>query len=91
LITGDDVMATKEIKIVNETGIHARPASMLVQLANSFKEDINIIKGGKVINAKSIMGIMSLGVAYGDTLEIVSDNKSAVDQLVGLIESGFGE
>ncbi|PRX32477.1 phosphocarrier protein [Orenia metallireducens] len=84
-------MASQEIKIVNEAGIHARPASMLVLLANKFKEDINIVKNGREINAKSIMGIMSLGVSCGDTLEIISDNNDAVEQLVELIGSGFGE
>ena len=74
----------KTVTIKNASGLHARPAGMFVKKASEFK----------AVNAKSIMGIMSLGLAQGDEVVICAngeDQESAVNALVELIESGFGE
>ncbi|TDX51381.1 phosphocarrier protein HPr [Orenia marismortui] len=87
-------MVEKSVVIKNETGIHARPASMIVQNASKFESDVNIIKDGQEVNAKSIMGIMSLGISKSSEVTIKadgSDEQAAVDAIVELIESGFGE
>ncbi|KXS41385.1 MAG: phosphotransferase system HPr (HPr) family protein [Candidatus Frackibacter sp. T328-2] len=87
-------MVQQPVKITNETGLHARPASMLVQTANNFESEIKLIKGKDESNAKSIMGIMSLAITK-DTEVVIqadgSDEKEAVKKLASLIESGFGE
>ncbi len=87
-------MTSKETTILNATGLHARPASMFVQEAGKYKSEINIIKGEKKINAKSIMGIMAGGLSKGTVVTIEAegeDEVAAVDTLVALIESKFGE
>jgi len=87
-------MVSKEVTVLNATGLHARPASMFVQEAGKFKADINVVKDGKKINAKSIMGIMAGGISKGTQLTVEADGEDeqeAVDALVALIESKFGE
>lgn len=84
----------KTITIINETGMHARPASAFVKIANSFKSDINIESNGKLLNGKSIMNLLSAGLKYGDVIDIVAigeDEVEAVKALVQLVESKFGE
>jgi len=63
-------MAEKQFKIIAETGIHARPATLLVQAASKFDSDINLEYKGKKVNLKSIMGVMSLGVGQGADITI---------------------
>ena len=87
-------MVSKEITILNATGLHARPASMFVQEAGKYKSEIYIMKGEKKINAKSIMGIMAGGLSKGTDIIIEAegeDEQAAVDALVGLVLSKFGE
>ena len=87
-------MISKEVTILNATGLHARPASMFVQEAGKYKSEINIIKGEKKINAKSIMGIMAGGISKGTVITIKADGEdeqAAMDALAGLIENKFGE
>lgn len=84
----------KVVVIKNETGLHARPAGMFVKKASEFTSTVEVKCKGKVVNAKSIMGIMSLGLAQGDELTVVAngeDQESAVAALVELVEGGFGE
>lgn len=84
----------KIVSIKNASGLHARPAGMFVKKAAEFKSTVEVIAKGKTVNAKSIMGIMSLGLAKGDELTISAngeDEERAVNTLVELIESGFGE
>lgn len=84
----------KVVSIKNASGLHARPAGMFVKKAAEFKSTVEVIAKGKTVNAKSIMGIMSLGLAKGDELTISAkgeDEEAAVNTLVELIESGFGE
>ena len=84
----------KKVMIKNDTGIHARPASMLVEEAGKYDADVELIKKGQSVNAKSIMGIMSLGIQQSTEITIKaegSDEQEAVKAIVKLIESGFGE
>ncbi len=83
-------MAERKVTVQNKTGLHARPAALFVQKANQFKSEIHIIKDSKEINAKSIMGVMSLGVGQGTVILIRADGEDAqqaVDALVELVES----
>lgn len=84
----------KVVKILNESGLHARPAGTLVKTASQFQSDIKIEYNNSVINAKSIMNIMSLGLKKGDEIKLIVnglDEKEAIDELISLIESKFGE
>ncbi|HQA60290.1 MAG: HPr family phosphocarrier protein [Tepidanaerobacteraceae bacterium] len=87
-------MVQQNVIVKNKTGLHARPAALFVQAANKFKSEIFIEKEGKKVNAKSIMGVMSLAVSQGTEITISAqgdDAQEAVDNLVELIESKFGE
>lgn len=87
-------MFSKNVTILNPTGLHARPASQFVQTAGKFQSTIFIVKNGNEINAKSIMGIMAGGLSQGTEIEIKAegaDEQAAVEALVELIESRFGE
>ena len=87
-------MAQKDIVIQNRAGIHARPAAMLVQATKNFKSNIFFERETNRINAKSIMGIITLGAAYGSEIKIIAegeDEEAAVDALVHLFESKFEE
>ncbi|SDC29869.1 MULTISPECIES: HPr family phosphocarrier protein [unclassified Candidatus Frackibacter] len=87
-------MVEREVIVKNETGIHARPASLLVQTANEFEADIKLIKEDEEANAKSIMGVMSLAVSADNQIIIKAEGveeEEAVEAIVELIESNFGE
>ena len=87
-------MTEKTVTIQNRAGIHARPAAILVQTTKDFKSSIYFEKGKDRINAKSIMGIITLGAAYGTEIKISAegeDEQAAVDTLVRLFESKFEE
>ncbi len=85
----------KTVTITDETGVHARPATVLVNKAGSFASDMNLEYNGKSINLKSIMGVMSLGIPKGAEIKIVadgSDEQEALDSVVEVIKSeGLGE
>ncbi|GEO47235.1 phosphocarrier protein HPr [Companilactobacillus kimchii] len=80
-------MEKKEFHIIAETGIHARPATMLVQAASKFSSDINIEFSGKSVNLKSIMGVMSLGVGQGADVTITADGDDAADAVAAISET----
>lgn len=90
-------MYSKTTTVVNASGIHARPASLFVQQASGFESDVtvrNLTKDGGAKDAKSILMVMSLGMACGCNIEIAAegpDEQAAVNSLVELIESGCGE
>jgi phosphocarrier protein HPr len=87
-------MFQQNVIVKNKTGLHARPAALFVQTANKFKSEVFIEKDGKKVNAKSIMGVMSLAVSQGTPIIISAqgeDEKEAVIKLVELIERKFGE
>ena len=87
-------MVEKTVEISNPTGLHARPAALFVQTAGKFTSYIWIEKSDKKVNAKSIMGLMSLAVSLGENVVIGADGEDeqlAVKELIELITSGFGE
>jgi phosphocarrier protein len=80
-------MAEKQFKVIAETGIHARPATLLVQTASKFDSEINLEYKGKKVNLKSIMGAMSLGVGQGADIKITTEGSDAEDALRSLEET----
>lgn len=83
-------MAEKKVVIKNKTGLHARPAALFVQKAGQFSSDVSITLGDKEVNAKSIMGVMSLGAGLGSEILIKAegeDAQQAVDTLAEIIAS----
>jgi phosphocarrier protein HPr len=87
-------MIKQEIEIINKLGLHARASSKLTQTASQFKSDIWIEKGGRKVNAKSIMGVMMLAAAQGSTISLEAngeDEQAAMAALQILINDYFGE
>lgn len=83
-------MQSKEVIVMNSTGLHARPATLLVKKASSFKSDIFIEFNGKTANIKSLIGVLSLGVGKDSKIKIITsgnDEKLALDEITKLIES----
>ena len=88
------VMYTKDVEVKNQVGLHARPATFFIQKANEFKSSIWVEKEDRRVNAKSLLGVLSLGIMGGTTIRILAggpDEETAVDELVKLVESGFAE
>ncbi len=86
-------MYSKEITVSNEVGLHARPATFFIQKANEYKSSIWVEKETHRINAKSLLGVLSLGIIKGTTITIVADGvdeQMAVDALIDLIENNLG-
>ena len=84
--------AEKPVRLVNEQGLHMRPADLVVRMANSFSSEIQLHKGDQLADAKSILSILTLAANQGTELRIVAngdDAEKAVDALVELISSGF--
>ena len=87
-------MYVKDVTVQNQVGLHARPATFFIQKANEFKSSIWVEKDERRVNAKSLLGVLSLGIVGGTTIKILadgSDEVAAVDGLVKLVESGFSE
>ena len=87
-------MVRKDVIITNNIGLHARPATFFIQKANSFQSSIWIEKGDRKVNAKSLLGVLSMGIAKGMTVTLIADGQDenrALDGLVELIETGFAE
>ena len=87
-------MFVKDVVVQNQVGLHARPATFFIQKANEFKSSIWIEKEERRVNAKSLLGILSLGIVGGTSIRIIADGtdeQDAVDGLVDLVESGFGD
>ena len=87
-------MCVKDVVIQNQVGLHARPATFFIQKANEYKSSIWVEKDERKVNAKSLLGVLSLGIVGGTTIKIIvdgSDEKEAVDALVSLIQNNFGE
>ena len=87
-------MYMKEAVVNNQVGLHARPATYFIQKANEFKSGIWVEKEERRVNAKSLLGVLSLGIVKGTTITLIADGvdeKEAVDALTSLIESNFGE
>jgi phosphocarrier protein len=87
-------MTTRNVVVVNELGLHARAAARFVHLASRFDSQVRVGRNTRVMDGKSIMGILLLAAARGTTITISADGvdeQAAVDALVELVESGFGE
>ena len=94
LIKEIDWMFTQEITVKNEVGLHARPATYFIQKANEFKSGIWVEKEERRVNAKSLLGVLSLGIAKDTVITLIADGadeKEAVAALADLIENNFGE
>ena len=87
-------MISRDIVITNSSGLHARPATFFIQKANSFRSTIWVEKEDRRVNAKSLLGVLSLGVAKGMTITLIadgSDEEAALGGLQRLAERGFAE
>ena len=87
-------MLKKDVTIINNIGLHARPATFFIQKANSFKASIWIEKDDRKVNAKSLLGVLSLGIAKGMTVTLIADGideEEAINGLVELVLNGFAE
>lgn len=87
-------MVSSEVTVSNSVGLHARPATFFIQRANSFKSSIWVEKDDRRVNAKSLLGVLSLGIVKGTSITIVADGtdeEEAVKTLVDVIEANFAE
>ena len=87
-------MFVKDVVVQNQVGLHARPATFFIQKANEFKSSIWVEKDERRVNAKSLLGVLSLGIVGGTSIRIIadgSDEQQAVEGLDALVESGFTE
>ncbi len=87
-------MYVKDVVVQNQEGLHARPATFFIQKANEFKSSIWVEKDERRVNAKSLLGVLSLGIIGGTQIRIIAggvDEEAAVEELVKLVSSGFTE
>ena len=87
-------MFSKEVVVQNQVGLHARPATFFIQQANEYKASIWVEKDERKVNAKSLLGVLSLGITKGTSIHILADGmdeNDAVEALVRLIASNFTE
>lgn len=85
-------MISREVTITNAIGLHARPATFFIQKANSYQSTVFVEKEDRRVNAKSLLGVLSLGIAQGMTVKLIAeglDEAEAMDGLIALVESGF--
>lgn len=87
-------MYVKDVMVQNQVGLHARPATFFIQKANEFKSSIWVEKDDRRVNAKSLLGVLSLGIMGGTKIRILAggpDEEESVDELVKLLNTGFAE
>ena len=87
-------MISRDVTIINTSGLHARPATFFIQKANSFRSTIWVEKDDRRVNAKSLLGVLSLGIAKGMSIVLVADGTDeelAIEGLSDLIDKGFEE
>lgn len=85
-------MISRSVTIKNSVGLHARPATFFIQKANSYKSSIWVEKDDCRVNAKSLLGVLSLGIVEGMTITLIADGNdeaAAIDGLIALVDSGF--
>lgn len=85
-------MLSKDVTVKNQVGLHARPATFFIQKANEYKSSIWVEKEERRVNAKSLLGVLSLGITKGATITLIADGtdeNEAVDGLIELIVSDF--
>lgn len=87
-------MYVKDVTISNQVGLHARPATFFIQKANEFKSSIWVEREDRRVNAKSLLGVLSLGIIKGTTVSLIADGpdeEAAVEALVELVNTDFDE
>ena len=87
-------MYVKDVEVQNQVGLHARPATFFIQKANEYKSSIWVEKEERRVNAKSLLGVLSLGILGGNNIKIIADEadeQEAVEGLAKLVDSGFAE
>ena len=87
-------MIQRDVKITDNSGLHARPATFFIQKANTYRSGIWVVKDDRKVSAKSLLGVLSIGIAKGMTITLVADGddeQTAIDGLVDLIENGFND
>ena len=87
-------MVSKNVVVNNQVGLHARPATFFIQKANEFKSSIWVEKEERRVNAKSLLGVLSLGIVQGTAVTLIAegvDEAAAVETLAELVESNFAE
>ena len=77
-------MLSREIVVVNDVGLHARPATFFIQKANSYKASIWIEKDDRRVNAKSLLGVLSMGIVKGTVITIIADGEDEAEAIEGL-------
>ena len=85
-------MLSRDVAIVNSMGLHARPATFFVQNAHKYKSSIWVESGDRKVNAKSLLGVLSLGIVKGTTITLIADGNDeneAVAGLADLVDNGF--
>ncbi len=85
-------MLSREVTVVNVVGLHARPATFFIQKANSYKSSIWVGKDDRRVNAKSLLGVLSMGIVKGTVVTLIADGddeKEALDGLEELVSSGL--
>ena len=87
-------MISRDFKISNKLGLHARPSAQLTQAASRFQSEVYLAREGRRVNAKSIMGVMMLAAGPGSTVSVEADGpdeENAIAAIGALIDSRFGE
>ena len=87
-------MVSKNVVVMNQVGLHARPATFFIQKANEYKSSIWVEKEERRVNAKSLLGVLSLGIVKGTEIALIAegvDEAAAVETLSNLVESNFAE
>ena len=87
-------MIQREVTITNNSGLHARPATFFIQKANTYRSGVWVVKDDRKVSAKSLLGVLSIGIAKGMTITLLADGddeEAAINGLVELIETGFND
>ncbi len=85
-------MIQRDVTITNNSGLHARPATFFIQKANTYRCNIWVVKDDRKVSAKSLLGVLSIGIAKDMTITLVADGEdeaAAIEGLTDLIETGF--
>lgn len=87
-------MIQRDVTITNNSGLHARPATFFIQKANTYRSSVWVVKDDRKVSAKSLLGVLSIGIAKGMTITLQADGEdeqAAIEGLIELIETGFND
>lgn len=87
-------MIQRDVTITNNSGLHARPATFFIQKANTYRSSVWVVKDDRKVSAKSLLGVLSIGIAKGMTITLQAegeDEQAAIEGLIELIETGFND